>query len=46
VVPSATRYADRSVQPGTSYRYQVRAHNNHLVSAWSNAVSGATPPAP
>jgi probable HAF family extracellular repeat protein len=46
VAPSVTRYADRSVQPVTSYRYQVRAHNNHFVSAWTNTVSGLTPPAP
>jgi probable HAF family extracellular repeat protein len=46
VAPSTTRYADRSVQPGTSYVYQVRAHNNHLVSAWTNPVSILTPAAP
>jgi hypothetical protein len=46
VAPSATRYADRSVQPGKSYRYEVRAHNSHYASAWSNAVSGLTMPAP
>jgi hypothetical protein len=44
--PSIPRSADRSVQAGTSYAYQVRAHNGHYASAWSNAVSVVTPAAP
>jgi probable HAF family extracellular repeat protein len=46
VAPSATRYADRSGQAGRSYRYQVRAHNSHYASAWTNTVTVLTPAAP
>jgi hypothetical protein len=38
--------ACRSAQPGTSYSYRVRAHDNAAVSGWSNEVSGETSPAP
>jgi probable HAF family extracellular repeat protein len=43
VAPRTSRYADRSVKPGTSYRYRVRAHNNHYPSDWTNAGEGRTP---
>jgi probable HAF family extracellular repeat protein len=46
VKPGITQYADRSVQAGVSYRYRVRAHSSSAVSAWTNEVSGLTPPGP
>ena len=38
-----TRYSDRSVTPGTTYRYRVRAENAAGRSAWSNTVVVAIP---
>jgi hypothetical protein len=47
VVPTnATRYTDGAVLPNTTYTYQVRAHTNDSVSAWSNEASGTTPNIP
>jgi probable HAF family extracellular repeat protein len=46
VKPEVTHYADRSAQPGTSYRYRVRAHSSTGVSDWTNAASGITPASP
>jgi hypothetical protein len=45
VEPSVKAYADRSVQPGVSYTYHVRAHSSTAVSAWTNEANGVTPPA-
>jgi fibronectin type 3 domain-containing protein len=42
--PNATGYADRSAQPGSSYRYRVRTHDSTQVSVWSNEVPAVTPP--
>src|SRR3989441_1270660 len=46
VPPQTTRYSDRGLTPGASYRYRVRATNRYA-SDWSNAVEVVmvTPPA-
>lgn len=44
------RYNDRGLTPGTTYRYQVRAHKNSICSWTSDPAASiertATPPAP
>jgi DNA-binding beta-propeller fold protein YncE len=41
--PSVTHFSDRSVNPSTTYTYRVRAHNDHVASAWSNEAVVTTP---
>jgi titin len=46
LAPNTTFYQDRSVSPGTSYQYQVRAANDDFASAFTNSVSVTTVVAP
>ncbi|MCC2669552.1 MAG: hypothetical protein K0Q72_2023, partial [Armatimonadetes bacterium] len=39
-------YTDESLQPNTTYRYRVRAHNVGGLSAYSNTANTATPAPP
>ena len=41
---NSTGDIDRSVRPGTSYSYRVRAANDYFASGWSSEVSAATLP--
>ena len=41
--PNTVGYTDRTVQPGTTYSYRVRAANNYFASGWSNVVSSTVP---
>lgn len=38
---STTTYTDRTVVPGTTYYYRVRAENSAAYSAWSNTASAS-----
>lgn len=41
--PLATAYSDMTVDPGTTYYYQIRAENSISYSAWSETASITTP---